>query len=429
MSFAGSALGYIGKKVLDLALASYLKDDLGKALQQEAADWAKQLPENIECISPETLVSPKLEDSEVTAETRPKLYAVRQKLLDNHVPAASEWCDAILEQIADVRGRLGQDAQALFLADTATVRPFVEDLAERLTHVCKLDESTSRVTTLDAVTDVREDVRLLGAAMDARLAEVLEQITAQRPDARNLIAEQMEAAQSIKWIGLTQFKLPSAIGRKTIFSERRLAQLCALFMHKTYYNHESTSFVGIYDYEQGLDGKHSDKFLHVITAHRREFIQTAKAAVEGFVKQLIDGDSPENIIAKLFADVPAIQQDAWNVSATLLRTPRCPIEFGIHPILRRIDLASVDIAGGPRRFELRRIKTTSDLLMFLGSAGWRQQRAFIELDLDPLNLPTDLKLLKLVAHLSVHPVVDLAYVRVNEANPEQWDLESPIRSD
>jgi tetratricopeptide (TPR) repeat protein len=136
------AIGYALKKGLDRLLTH---KSLASNLQKAFSQWAKNLP-------PDAYIYPDsdfaLIDQNPDPAKQPSLCALRNTILDNHIPTESQWLNALLEQWRLVPGTV-EEPQKFFKLQENTARQHLVRLAKALSDECKKYDTLFKVSTID----------------------------------------------------------------------------------------------------------------------------------------------------------------------------------------------------------------------------------------------------------------------------------------
>jgi len=151
------AIGYALKKGLDRLLTH---ESLASNLQKAFRQWAKNLP-------PEAHIYPDSDfaviDQNPDPAKQPSLCALRNTLLDNHIPTESQWLDALLEQWRLVPGTV-EEPQKFFELPEKTAQKHLAKLAKSLADECKKYDTLFKVSTID-------ELRKISSKLDGLLPQ------------------------------------------------------------------------------------------------------------------------------------------------------------------------------------------------------------------------------------------------------------------
>lgn len=145
------AIGFGLSKSAGAAASWVLKDTLPKKLNAVAHEWASALPGD-RWVEPQALVSDAVADHELS--DRPKLGKLRSGLRERTIPGENTWEEALVEQWALTRSRLGHNAQPFFLLSEADARLHLSELSRALFKACRDDEPLFRGTVLGLLDEI-----------------------------------------------------------------------------------------------------------------------------------------------------------------------------------------------------------------------------------------------------------------------------------
>ena len=160
------AIGYALKKGLDRLLThKSLASNLQKAFKQ----WAKNLPTDA-YIYPDSDFA--AIDQNPDPAKQPSLCALRNTLLDNHIPTESQWLDALLEQWRSVPKDNLEEKQRFFGLPEKTARKHLNVLSKSLADECAKYDELFKPGTVDLIRKAHGKLDILDGKVDVLLERV-----------------------------------------------------------------------------------------------------------------------------------------------------------------------------------------------------------------------------------------------------------------
>ena len=154
---AGWFIGWVCGKLADKALKHLISDkDLGPKLDKDIADWAKSLPKD-KYVNPAALFP---DIGSLTAQDRPKYYALQQKLTDNKLPSKKDWHEVFMESWLYIKKTISEP-QPFFELSEQEADKELKKLVKTTYEVCKQFEPIFKSHVVDKLEVIGEDVKYL----------------------------------------------------------------------------------------------------------------------------------------------------------------------------------------------------------------------------------------------------------------------------
>jgi tetratricopeptide (TPR) repeat protein len=154
---AGWFIGWVCGKLADKALKHLISDkDLGPKLDKAVADWAKSLPKD-KYVNPAALFP---DVASLTAEDRPKYYALQQTLSDNKLPSKKDWHEVFMESWLCIRKNVSKPQPFFELSEQEADKELIK-LAQAAYEVCKQNKEIFQSHVIDKLEVIEEDVKYL----------------------------------------------------------------------------------------------------------------------------------------------------------------------------------------------------------------------------------------------------------------------------
>jgi hypothetical protein len=168
------AFAFTLTQIANRTLQWFRSDSLLRALNEEAKDWADNLPCEFDDLSPDALLNTIFTEDYVSSDgVGPKRDILRKLLENKQIPRQRQWSDALLERWFEIREGLGDQAQKFFQTDQTNIQHLIDDLARRFESVCARDEDLFKVTIYHALNQVLMSVEDLGSTkQDIRNEEI-----------------------------------------------------------------------------------------------------------------------------------------------------------------------------------------------------------------------------------------------------------------
>jgi hypothetical protein len=141
-------------KAANRTFEAFSTNELSKALDREVRMWAAEVSREFE-FEPAALFS---QAAQATEKDTPSRQAMRQSIESQRVPSVELWYSTLFERWLEVRTSLGDEAQEFFRADETSVKPLLQNLAERLYRICAADTNLFRNSTYKLVATLYDKI-------------------------------------------------------------------------------------------------------------------------------------------------------------------------------------------------------------------------------------------------------------------------------